>query len=444
MNCKTAQSLMLDYLYGELEPRNKEGLKKHLQECLKCADELAAHRATVAAFKQLRMEEPPAEMAEKLAAKAVEEVDRMGVVRAPHVWYWRPALAAAMVVAVLAVAIIYYLPSGSRHGQIAEDLIALKQPERVPAEPRAFSFSEPVTPGKDMAGFRDDRNMPEAAPRDKGVAAKADGFGCASLNGADTGAKAELFKERSESEGFSPDSDIQQQLALDKKAIEEYQRGERDESASRTLAPPAEPVEPPKTGRLSAQGGFSEVASAPAPAQADGAKEADSVKLSVAPEKPKQSLIEDEEANEKADSAARFSELGAIAERKQQTAQDVLARGNAYFDARDFQRAATSYEDFIARKPEDKLTPQAMRKLGQSYQELGDCEKAVDAYSEIMEKYPGFPDTGDVLMAAGDCYLELGRTEDAVRVFEIAAEKFPALRDVARRKIEEVKEKTAR
>jgi len=76
MNCNKAQSLILDHLYGDLKPRTERVLLRHLQQCPKCAEELATHKATASTFARLSLEEPPPGLSAKIAAMAAEDIER--------------------------------------------------------------------------------------------------------------------------------------------------------------------------------------------------------------------------------------------------------------------------------------------------------------------------------------------------------------------------------
>jgi tetratricopeptide (TPR) repeat protein len=522
MNCKKAQSFMMDYLYGESEPRKQATLKTHLQECPKCSEELAAHRATIATFKELRLEEPSSELVGKVAAAAAKDIRQQGFARAPRLWYWKPALAAAGIATVALISVAHFLPLRVKSARPVDSLIALKKNEKTFDEHRPQSISaesagaqrdsssfpqkresilsqrtdsvgaqhaepsritENGSTGKDISTkkleaetSRDFGIVPsqrtdsvgaqhaepsritenESITAEGGKSVPASRYGeAAPLQDAydeAAGAKTERLGEQFAAKGMPPDSKAgtesaldkrQQQLALDKNIPEEYRQEERRRLTSPPPPAPVGQAAPMQAGRATEEPAPPRTSGASVPTQASGAIEADRMELAALPAKPQEVLPEVEKATkEKADSVAKSSNLSATVELKRQKAPDEFARGNAYFEMRDFRRAATSYEDFIAHKPEDKPAAEAMYKLGRSYQELGQFEKALSVYTEIIDKYPDYSDMGDVLMAAGDCYLTLGKTEDAVRTFEMASEKFPAQRDVARQKIEAAKQKS--
>ncbi|MBI5118645.1 tetratricopeptide repeat protein [Candidatus Poribacteria bacterium] len=499
MNCKKAQSFMMDYLYGEIEPHKQATLKAHLQECPKCAEELAAHRATIATFKELRPEEPSSQLVGKVAAAAAEDIRRQESARAPRVWYWKPALAAAGIAAVVLISLAHFLPLNTRSARPVNNLIAMKKNEKTFGDQKARSMSSESVGAQRAAPSRviDDesagkdiiaKDREAKTSRDLGIVSSqrtesveaqyaapsriaedetvtAEGRKSATASRYDeiapsqdahneaAGAKTERLGETFAAKGIPPDSkagtepvlgDRQQQLAFDKNIPKEYRQEERKNLAS---PPPSAPVGQAglaQAGRAAEEPAPPMTAGASAPLRSDGVVvEADRMELAASPAKQQEILSDIEKTTkEKTDSVTESSKLSAAGELKQRKVPDEFARGNAYFEMRDFRRAATSYEDFIARKPQGRPAVEAMHRLGLSYQELGQFEKALSVYTEIIDNYPDYSDMGNVLMAAGDCYLTLGKTEDAIRTFEIASEKFPGLHDVARQKIEAAKEKT--
>jgi len=111
MNCKKAQSLMLDALYGELSLSNDKALKKHLDSCPQCAQEFSSQRATVSTFQKVDFENPPAALADLVKDIAIREMEQEALFAHPQrSRYWKPALASAAAALLLVVGVIYYLP----------------------------------------------------------------------------------------------------------------------------------------------------------------------------------------------------------------------------------------------------------------------------------------------------------------------------------------------
>ncbi len=68
---------------------------------------------------------------------------------------------------------------------------------------------------------------------------------------------------------------------------------------------------------------------------------------------------------------------------------DALWKGVDLYDrAGDVQRVIASLEVFIAERPEDSLTPDALLRLGRAYQAAGLFDKAISAYQRNQFRYP--------------------------------------------------------
>jgi len=76
MNCRRAEDMFIEYLYGELEPDRAEPLRAHLDECLACRTRLAE----LARVRQLVAQVPDAEPSpmaiNRVIARAREEEER--------------------------------------------------------------------------------------------------------------------------------------------------------------------------------------------------------------------------------------------------------------------------------------------------------------------------------------------------------------------------------
>ncbi len=126
MNCNESQSLILEELFGELNPVQKKELKEHLKTCTACSKEYDQHRQTLNLCASLPLHTPPEFITRTVvneAAKAVEEakaleaakavVERHIVVtdtRKKKVWFdfsfWRVAVPLAGLAAIILAAIM--------------------------------------------------------------------------------------------------------------------------------------------------------------------------------------------------------------------------------------------------------------------------------------------------------------------------------------------------
>jgi anti-sigma factor (TIGR02949 family) len=66
MNCRELIAVILEYLEGEMPPRDVEAFEKHLEACAPCRAYLATYRRTKAMATDAGRVEVPDEMKERL------------------------------------------------------------------------------------------------------------------------------------------------------------------------------------------------------------------------------------------------------------------------------------------------------------------------------------------------------------------------------------------
>jgi hypothetical protein len=76
MDCKQINELLLDYLYQELEPPQKETFEAHLRSCSHCSKELVAYEKTRTLMGDLVEEEPPPRLTPLLVEEAARAVQQ--------------------------------------------------------------------------------------------------------------------------------------------------------------------------------------------------------------------------------------------------------------------------------------------------------------------------------------------------------------------------------
>lgn len=73
---------------------------------------------------------------------------------------------------------------------------------------------------------------------------------------------------------------------------------------------------------------------------------------------------------------------------RQEEAKNPLAAGNKYFDAKKWEDAILSFEDYRKNNPKGRNYPEATLKIGICFQNLGTKEDAKAFFKEVVEKYP--------------------------------------------------------
>jgi len=98
-------------------------------------------------------------------------------------------------------------------------------------------------------------------------------------------------------------------------------------------------------------------------------------------------------------------------------AGDLLERGNALFDAEDFERASLFYEQLITRFPDSSLLPTARYNAALSAERLEKLENALGHYKVIIEAFPKSTAAKDSHYRAGVILSKLKRWSDVEKTF---------------------------
>jgi len=109
VNCRQAEDLIIDYLYGELSPESTEIFRRHLDGCPECAarvSELSLVRRTTAALNQV---EPSRMTLNRVLALAREEAESS---RSVWGWGWFKILAPLCLMAVVGGLVLFQLRTG--------------------------------------------------------------------------------------------------------------------------------------------------------------------------------------------------------------------------------------------------------------------------------------------------------------------------------------------
>lgn len=151
MNCNESQSLILEELFGELNPAHKKDLKEHLKACTACSKEYDQHRQTLNLCASLPLHSPPESITRTVvneAAKAVEAAKAMEATKAVagrriivtdtskrKVWFdfsfWRVAVPLASLAAIILAAVITpFLMGGDRLDNVQETSSSLAKVQK--------------------------------------------------------------------------------------------------------------------------------------------------------------------------------------------------------------------------------------------------------------------------------------------------------------------------
>lgn len=124
LQCRDIDALMMDWLYGELDPQNAQSFSTHVEDCARCHSELAAYERTRELVGGLPSEEPPpalsAQLIREAAARSTSPKAEAAAGGGLFAWLGKlfsplqhPALAAvASLILVAGVAGTFYLRDG--------------------------------------------------------------------------------------------------------------------------------------------------------------------------------------------------------------------------------------------------------------------------------------------------------------------------------------------
>ena len=158
MNCRRAEDMFIEYLYGELEPDGAGSLRAHLDECLACRTRLAE----LARVRQLVAEVPDAEPSpiaiNRVIARAREEQERS---RSIWGFRWVKVLAPLCLAVVIGGLVAYqfraglapkpmvYAPAKEEQRPAVQEPLPAPEPEKrssPPAARDAGKLTAPVAP----------------------------------------------------------------------------------------------------------------------------------------------------------------------------------------------------------------------------------------------------------------------------------------------------------
>lgn len=77
-------------------------------------------------------------------------------------------------------------------------------------------------------------------------------------------------------------------------------------------------------------------------------------------------------------------------------AEAMMSKEGPKGSADSVQKAVAAYDQFLARFPNDAQAPNALMKKGSLYQDAGDGSKAVDTYNTFLSKFPHDAQAGRV------------------------------------------------
>jgi TolA-binding protein len=425
MDCKQADNLLIDFLYGELSPGDRAAFQNHLQSCPEHAREVEKLRNVL----NLVRAQEPEEVPEAISARILQSARaRMPQKPRPAPFLsliWNPVAAAAvLVVVVITVGLATHFMSeqapeeepaleAARPLAVAEEPVeravpaakaeekkefapapepklAAKAPEekglkkprkkkrrRPPARKRAFK-SAPAPTAK-TPGLWAAKPKPEPS-----VATEARG-GAAAGKTASTIGKADRVTEGTAGEAYR-----REKKAKDKKKVSRPPK-EREFAEP---PPPAKPAPPPREEIMEAESA--------APVTMD---------------------LEDESYSQAPAPRAKKS-----AER---APSDYYRAAEADLADKRYDAAVSKYRKFLARNPSDPRAPTCRYRIAKALFLAGRCAEAVGAISAAVNAAPRHPMAPGALLDQGSCYEKLNRLSEANATYRRINRDYPSYREEA-------------
>jgi tetratricopeptide (TPR) repeat protein len=166
MNCRRAEDMFIDYLYGELKPHRAEPLRAHLDECLACRTRLAELVRVRQLVAQVPDSEPSPIAINRVIGRAREEEERSRSILSSR---WLKVLAPLCLAVVIGGLVAYQFRAGLAPKPMAyapakeEQRAAAQQPPPAPEPEKKSSSPVPRGPGKLTAPALPRRASPRVA-----------------------------------------------------------------------------------------------------------------------------------------------------------------------------------------------------------------------------------------------------------------------------------------
>jgi TolA-binding protein len=101
--------------------------------------------------------------------------------------------------------------------------------------------------------------------------------------------------------------------------------------------------------------------------------------------------------------------------------QIYFKKGEIYYSQRDYQKAKTSYQEFIAKYPKSSYVPEAYYWLGKSSQNLKQDDEAIFYFNKVFENYPSSESAAVSVIELGKIYEATGNYTASIELLEKAS-----------------------
>ena len=444
--CEPFDAWVVDYLYDELSPADRQRFEEHIEHCSQHAQEVAELSSVLKVVRSGRAEDAPQPVIDRIVhlARAAEPARN----RPPLLMrlIWNPMAAAAMLaLVVITVGLaVQQQDLHPDHAPAVDQMLPVESPERILSEAEAAARPMEKTAASDLPASK-------AAPA-KDVA-KAE-----ELVAAKTVAKKPAPRDRRRKSS----------------AHKQRSKQAKKESAPKAAgAPRREQDEPQRDGVVddlkiigggqmadknqeasSTRGALGQASSAlpSVPAASKTGKEKKSALAYQHSPQPPMLTAEVEKSEPEARPAMeqirpapkqrKFSKKSRTKKKSPAVSRDnVDLFGAAELDlaGKRYTAAVQKYRAFLQDSPHDRRSPTAYYRIGKALFLAGQCRQAIAAIGRAVQKAPGHGMAVTALFDQASCHIKLNQFAQARSIYRNIESNYPAHREEARRSLNRIR-----
>lgn len=366
MNCKKAETLLVEYLYQELSAKKTLEIEKHLQTCDRCPKTLESWRAIHGGFQNSDYPEAAPFLKQKILAAARQELARKPSFLERFSFVIKPAF--VLPVMVLGLAALLYLPLQNKESKIAmappvDQALApmknsakkLDSSETEQDRLRALGYIADTDQARKLEERNELNRSDVSRDREKVLGDRADGMKQGKVA---AGLESQRQNEPKEQEG-------------------QYQYSALEEKPASSAPVPEDSIQQ-STNKTKAQ---------------------EPTQQQPAPPEYKESAVAQAYPSSNAKTEVSFE------------------RAQMLFKNNDLANGKDVAEQAIVEDKKRSLASQ-FHQAGIEYQHEKEDDKAILQYSLLLKNYPDYARKADVLLRLGDSYRELGQYEEAQKAYQ--------------------------
>ncbi len=448
MDCRTAQEMLVDLLYGELDRDDSDRLRAHLDKCSDCAEQYEQMNGILKLVRTHQPKEPPEEITERILHAAEAAAQHRAHQKKPVAfWKWlitNPALSGALAILLVATFAVFTM-----FPQNPQKKSAGKKPALQAVMPQAPSAKEMKKLESIQSKVTSTDTAKRAAPSKIPTASQKDE---PTLGGLKTVVRKKT-KGRSISDGPTMD-----RIATEKAGgrATNLHRG-TGRTATRRISkkkrrhPSSRPA-PRHVTSISSRLSREESSAGEAVVGPNATDETTHRDLTLKkPAVPKKTVVQAPESNEPADDldinksggfetgSVRHEpepekELGVMPARQLPAAEEKNAKVQRQEESRPKAKATRRRVNIDGR--EASGTQQYLK--AKSLFKSGYCKAAISAIDQAVRMFPNHRMAADALFDKASCLIKLGRFRQATDTYKHIERKYPQRAKEAKRQLQRI------